>query len=85
MNQRGKLVAEFLLIVIGVLVALAVETALDSRQDDQLRDEYIARLKIDVAADKGAIENRIEQDIRQRALVKEFEAIVCPETAFQSA
>ena len=60
MNQRGKLVAEFLLIVIGVLVALAVETAIEDREDVHLRDEYIARIQNDVAADKEAIEMRIE-------------------------
>ena len=41
-------------------MALAVETALDERQDDNLRDEYLARIAADVAADKRAIEYRIE-------------------------
>jgi hypothetical protein len=59
-KNRGRMVAEFLLIVIGVLVALAVETALESREDDQLRDDYIARLKTDIAADRDSVENRIE-------------------------
>ena len=52
MNRRGIIIGEFFLIVIGVLVALAVETALDERQDDSLRDEYLARIAADVAADK---------------------------------
>lgn len=60
MNRRGRIIGEFFLIVIGVLVALAVETALDERQDDSLRDEYLARIAADVAADKLSIEYRIE-------------------------
>ena len=60
MNKRGRMLGEFLLIVVGVLVALAVETALDERQDDDLRDEYISRIEADIAADKQAIEYRIE-------------------------
>jgi hypothetical protein len=60
MNKRGRMIGEFLLIVVGVLVALAVETALDERQDDDLRDEYISRIEADIAADKQAIEYRIE-------------------------
>ena len=60
MNKRGRMIGEFLLIVTGVLVALAVETALDERADENLRDEYISRIKADVAADKRAIEFRME-------------------------
>lgn len=59
MKNNTRLVGEFFLIVIGVLVALAVETALENRKDNQLRDEYIVRIKNDVSADKEAIENRI--------------------------
>ena len=60
MKTNTRLVGEFFLIVIGVLVALMVETALESRKDDSLSDEYIARIKNDIAADKEAIENRID-------------------------
>lgn len=54
------MIGEFLLIVVGVLVALTVETALDERQDDNLRDEYVSRIATDIAADKQAIEYRVE-------------------------
>ena len=54
--------AEFVLIVVGVLVALAVETALDERGDDALRDEYISRIKMDMKADVRSIGHRIEFD-----------------------
>ena len=60
MNRRGRMIGEFLLIVVGVLVALAVETALDERQDDNLRDEYISRIAADISGDKQGIEHRIE-------------------------
>jgi hypothetical protein len=60
MKKSGRIVGEFLLIVIGVLVALAVETALDEREDANLRDEYISRIRADVASDKQSIEFRIE-------------------------
>lgn len=60
MKKSGRIIGEFLLIVIGVLVALAVETALDDREDAKLRDEYISRIKADVTADKLAIEYRIK-------------------------
>lgn len=60
LKDRGKLVAEFFLIVIGVLVALAVETALEDRRDNELRDEYIDRIRRDMAADREALEYRVE-------------------------
>jgi len=34
------MIGEFVLIVVGVLVALMVEATLDERQDNELRDEY---------------------------------------------
>jgi hypothetical protein len=60
MKVRGRMVGEFLLIVIGVLVALMVEAALDERQDDALRDEYYSRVRADIEADKLAVGHRIE-------------------------
>ncbi len=60
MKNNTRLVGEFFLIVIGVLVALAVETALENRKDDQLRDEYLVRIENDVSSDKEAIEDRID-------------------------
>ena len=47
MNQRGKMIGEFFLIVTGVLVALMVETAFEDRQDANLRDDYITRIQSD--------------------------------------
>ena len=56
---RGKLVAEFLLIVIGVLAALAADTAFEERRDNELKEEYLARLEADLRTDVRDIENRI--------------------------
>jgi hypothetical protein len=60
MKKRSRMIGEFLLIVVGVLVALMIETALDERQDDILREEYFSRVKTDIEADKQAVEHRIE-------------------------
>lgn len=59
-KSRGKLAAEFVLVVVGVLVALAVDTALENRRDRQLRDEYIERIRSDAEHDRQALEYRIE-------------------------
>lgn len=60
MKQNTRLIGEFFLIVIGVLVALAVETALENRKDGQLRDEYISRIHADISTDRRAIVGRVE-------------------------
>lgn len=60
MTQRGKLIGEFLLIVIGVLVALMLESAFEDRADEKLRDEYLSRIKTDLESDKAALEGRID-------------------------
>jgi len=67
MKQQTKLIGEFILIVVGVLVALAVESALEDRADDELRDQYLTRLTLDLEADKRALEGRIEffTDVRR--------------------
>jgi len=54
-KKRTKLVGEFILVVVGVLVALAVESALEDRADDKLRDQYLSRLTLDLAADKSLL------------------------------
>ena len=60
MKKNAQLIGEFVLIVVGVLVALAVETAIESRKDESLRDEYLVRLRQDIELDKLAIERRVE-------------------------
>ena len=60
MNTRGKLVGEFILIVVGVTVALMLESYMSERNDGDLRDEYLSRIKSDIVADKQAIEYRVE-------------------------
>jgi len=60
MKKRTKLIGEFVLVVVGVLVALAVESALEDRTDDRLRAQYLSRLIQDLESDKAALESRIE-------------------------
>lgn len=66
LEGRGGLAAEFVLVVVGVLVALAVDTALEERRDGALRDEYIERIRSDAENDRQALEYRIEffQDVQ---------------------
>jgi hypothetical protein len=59
MTERGKLAAEFVLIIVGVLIALAVDTMFKEREDDKLRAEYIARIRQDIESDKQALLHRL--------------------------
>lgn len=60
LKGRGGLAAEFVLVVAGVLVALAVDTALEDRRDNKLRNEYIERVRADLEHDRQALEYRVE-------------------------
>lgn len=71
MKNRGQLTAEFFLIVLGVLVALMIESWLQQRHDDSLRDEYLVRLAADLEVDHHALENRIEFFIAIRGFALE--------------
>jgi len=60
LKGRGGLAAEFVLVVAGVMVALAVDTAFENRRDSELRDEYIERVRADVEHDRLALEYRVQ-------------------------
>ena len=60
MNKRGKVVGEFVLIVIGVFVALTIETMMSERHDGELGAEYLIRIEADITTDTQAFEYRIE-------------------------
>jgi len=60
LQGQGKLVAEFFLIVAGVLAALAADTAFENRRDSELKDEYLARIEADLKSDAEAIKYRID-------------------------
>jgi len=60
MKNRGRTVGEFVLIVVGVFVALLLDTMMNERHDGGLRLEYLVRLEADINADKQAFEYRIE-------------------------
>ncbi len=57
--SRGRLVGEFVLVVLGVLVALMVDTWIEQRNDDNLGQEYLARLADDLEADRQSLDYRI--------------------------
>lgn len=56
---RGRIVAEFFLVVMGVLAALMVDTWMEERQDDNLRQEYMTRLADDLETDRQSLDYRI--------------------------
>jgi hypothetical protein len=56
---RGRIVGEFFLVVLGVLAALMVDTWIEQRNDDKLRQEYLVRLTGDLEADRRSLEYRI--------------------------
>lgn len=60
LQKRGKLVAEFFLIVAGVLAALAADTAFENHRDTELKDEYLTRIETDIRDDVEAIKYRVE-------------------------
>ncbi len=60
MDKRGRMIGEFVLIVVGVLVALMVEAGLENRKDDGLRDEYLSRIELDLESDRAALAGRLE-------------------------
>jgi len=57
---RGHHVGEFVLVVLGVLVALMVDSWIADRQDVQLRSEYLSRLADDLETDLQNFDYRIE-------------------------
>ena len=67
MKKRGRTVGEFVLIVVGVFVALMLDTMMGQRHDGELRLEYLSRLEADIVSDKQAFEYRIEffTDVQQ--------------------
>jgi hypothetical protein len=59
MNKRGKVAGEFVLIIIGVFIALMLESMMSERNDGELRTEYLSRIKADIVTDKQTFEYRI--------------------------
>lgn len=55
MQRISTITAEFILIVVGVLVALMIDNAVEERHDDELREAYLLRLQDDFAFDQQAI------------------------------
>ncbi len=60
-QRMARLAAEFLIIVIGVLSALAVDQWRDDRKDRELARFYLAALEDDLRADSSAIAQAVER------------------------
>ena len=56
MHQVRRLFIEFSVIVLGVLVALLMESAWQDRQDQQLAEEYLERLRDDLQENREVLE-----------------------------
>ena len=67
---RGRLFGEFVLVVLGVLVALMFDSWMEQRSDDNLRQEYLGRLADDLETDRQNYQYRITfySDVRAFAL-----------------
>ena len=61
-----RLAAEFVVIVAGVLVALAVDAARDARQDHVRATGYLQQLRADLSTTSGALTAAITIDERAR-------------------
>jgi len=72
LKGRGGLAAEFVLVVVGVLVALAVDTAFENRRDSELRNEYVERIRTDVENDRQALEYRVQFFLDVQAFSQQF-------------
>ncbi|MGI9626429.1 MAG: hypothetical protein ACR2QM_06305, partial [Longimicrobiales bacterium] len=53
----GRTIGEFLLIVVGVLAALAAESWLEDSAERRLGDAYVAALLVDVVEDSVQIDS----------------------------
>jgi hypothetical protein len=58
-SSTARIVGEFVLIVLGVLSALTVDTWIEQRNDDELRQQYLVRLSADLKTDLQNLEYRI--------------------------
>ena len=72
----GRLAGELAVIVLGVLLALAVDRWNQGRVDSALADEYHARLLAELVADSVRLEeHRVDASRRRSAGVQLFEAV----------
>ncbi len=64
-NHYRRWVGEFVVIVLGILAALAVDSWSEDRGNHILEQEYLARIKEDVEWDLAEIEEAIQASILQ--------------------
>lgn len=58
-SSTARMVGEFVFIVLGVLSALMVDTWIEQRNDDELRQQYRDRLSTDLETDLRNLDQRI--------------------------
>lgn len=58
--------AEFLVVVVGVLVALAVDQMVDARAERQLERDYLSALQADVQSDLSRLRDELHPGIDER-------------------
>lgn len=75
-TRIGWLAAEFLVVVLGVVVGLAVDSWRQSRSDVALEVGYLERLKDDLEADTARFDSATRLDARRDTLLTGFLAIV---------
>lgn len=59
--------AEFLIVVVGVLVALAVDQMVDARAEHRLERDYLSALQADVESDLSRLRDELHPGIDRRA------------------
>ena len=74
--RSRSIVAEFVIVVLGVLVALAADSAVERRRERAAAYEALAAIRRDVAADaaqlEGRIRNQVERGQQARARLELF-------------
>lgn len=80
-SNLARLGAEFLVIVVGVLVALAVDEWRSDLNDARLRDELLVGVVADLTADSSHIAMVVPEMVRNRELLLELDSLVLMQSA----
>jgi hypothetical protein len=75
-RRVGSLAAEFMVIVVGVLVALAVDQWREDQADAGLRSFYLSALEADLVSDSAAIEDAVARAGLVRRTSAELEELI---------
>jgi len=70
-----RLLAEFFIIVVGVLAAMAVNNWNDARKDRQTEAEYLAGIAADLAATEASLQRTMEAAKKNQAALRQVIAV----------